>query len=56
MNKLSVIVSVITSETRYLERKKQQLVKAKNVKESNLRKSRSNRNKGMSGEHEKMKK
>ena len=41
-------VSVIISETRSLERKKQQLVKAKDVKECSLRQSRSSMN-GMSG-------
>ena len=43
-------VSVITSETRTLERRKQQLVKAKNAKECNLRESRSSTNEGMSWE------
>ena len=56
MNKLKSVkmdwlpVPVITSETRILEKKKQQLVKAKNVKECNLRESRSSTNEGMSGE------
>ena len=56
MNKLKSLkmdwfpVSVITFETKSLERKKQRLVKAKNVKECNLRESRSTTKKGMSGE------
>ena len=43
-------LSVITSETRTLERKKQQLVKAKSIKECNLRKSKSSATESMSGE------
>ena len=43
-------VSVITSETRTLERKKEQFVKAKNIKQCNLQESRSSTNEGMSRE------
>ena len=56
MNKLNSVkmdwfpLSVITSETRTLERKKQQLVKAKSIKECNLRESKSSANESMSGE------
>ena len=43
-------MSVITSEIRTLERKKEQLVKAKNVKDCKLQESRSSTNEGVCGE------
>ena len=41
---------VLTFETRTLERKKQQLVEAKSIKECNLWESKSSANESMSGE------
>ena len=56
MNKLKSVkmdwfpLPVLTFETRTLERKKQQLVEAKSIKECNLRESKSSANESMSGE------